>query len=462
MFALALSCGSPPPTPAPDIEATVEAAVRAALPTPTPTPAPDIPGTVQAGIRATLEAQPTATPLPTPTATPEPTPTPKPTATPNPTPTQIAPTPTPTIADMVDRVKSGVVRIETEGGSGSGFIFETLSPTGGALVLTNYHVVEGYPEVDVTVDDAATYSGRVLGVDRERDLAVVRICCGNFEVLEFGDAQGARVGAEVVAVGYPLDLAGSATVTKGIVSANRFDNEDRRWIIQTDAPINPGNSGGPLLASDGSVIGINTFKRVSLVGGQVVEGVGFAVSEVTIQDELLTLKKGRYRPTPTPEPREEEYVHETWGYSVELPEGWSIELDEEEDLYVASPDDLAGVWLIGGYHGFDSVEELETFYFDHLESKMPEAFKKFGGSRIVSGSGRVEAIRREFDWQLSREYCVENKTSLTVLTQVGGYILEGSVCEGAENKHTTVIDRILGSLNRLSGNFTPTPFMVTE
>ena len=69
VLALALSCGSPPPTPAPDIEATVEAAVRAALPTPAATSAPDIPATVDAGIRATLAAAPTATPLPTPMPT---------------------------------------------------------------------------------------------------------------------------------------------------------------------------------------------------------------------------------------------------------------------------------------------------------------------------------------------------------------------------------------------------------
>ena len=126
---------------------------------------------------------------------------------------------------MVEEAKLGVVRINTGGGNGSGFIFETRPSDGSALILTNHHVIEGYASVRVTVWDAMTYAGQVQGVDPRRDLAVVRICCGSFTALPFGNARSLGAGSEVVAVGYALGISGSATVTKGIVSANRFDNK---------------------------------------------------------------------------------------------------------------------------------------------------------------------------------------------------------------------------------------------
>jgi serine protease Do len=184
---------------------------------------------------------------------------------------------------MVERVRPGVVRIETNLGSGSGIIFEAEPTNGSALVLTNYHVIEGASWVDVIVNDSTTYTGTVRGVDSNRDLAVVRICCGNFGVLPFGDGASLEVGSEVVAIGYALGIPGRPTVTRGIVSAVRYDPDNSRWVIQTDAPINPGNSGGPLFSLDGEVVGVNTFTLVSTVGGSPTEGLGFAVSEVTVK-----------------------------------------------------------------------------------------------------------------------------------------------------------------------------------
>ena len=110
-----------------------------------------------------------------------------------------------------------------------------------------------------------------------RDLAVVRICCDvDFSVADFGDSEQLRIGDQVFTVGYPVDSSiprsdstqpkvivdpniVTATFTVGIVSAVRYDSENNRQLIQTDAPLNPGNSGGPLFALDGGVIGINTF-----------------------------------------------------------------------------------------------------------------------------------------------------------------------------------------------------------
>ena len=338
-FALALvlsACigSGDPPAATPDVGAEVRTAVAEALPTATPTPLPDIDATVVARMAATMAAipptpvpaptpvptatpipVPTATPTPVPTATPMPTarPTPIPTATPTPVPTPSptpvptatptpAPAPTPTpevgISAMVRQARPAVVRITSGAGTGTGVIYDTEGRTG--YVVTNEHVVEGQSRVNVTVGDSTTYNGSVLGVDAVRDLAVVSICCGAFTALEFGDAAGLEVGDEVVNIGYALGIQGAATVTKGIVSALRYDADHRAYVIQTDAPINPGNSGGPMLSLEGLVLGINSFVYVSDHGA---EGIGFAISERTVSERVAGLRAGTAIPTATPVPR---------------------------------------------------------------------------------------------------------------------------------------------------------------
>ena len=305
----------------PDLEATVRAVVNEALPTATPTPTPDIDATVVARMAATASAIPSPTPTPAPTATPTPTPLPTPTHTPTPLPTPTltpVPIPTPTesaelrVSAMVNDVRPAVVRISSTGGTGTGVIYDTEGQT--AYIITNQHVVEGQALVNVTVRDSATYEGTVLGVNDVRDLAVVRICCGSFQSLTFGDVDSLEAGTEIVAIGYALDIEGPATVTKGIVSAVRFNRSYGAQVIQTDAPINPGNSGGPLLSLDGKVLGINTFKLVETD----VEGVGFAISALSVQESLPALRVGTPPPTPTadlrlltPTPRPS--GAETWG-----------------------------------------------------------------------------------------------------------------------------------------------------
>ena len=164
-------------------------------------------------------------------------------------------------------------------------------------VVTNEHVVEGQSRVNVTVNDSTTYSGTVLGVDAVRDLAVVSICCGDFTALEFGDATALEVGDEVVNIGYALAIEGAATVTKGIVSALRYDSDHQAYVIQSDAPINPGNSGGPMLSPEGRVLGINTFAYVGDFGA---EGIGFAISARTVTERVPVLRAGSAVPTATP------------------------------------------------------------------------------------------------------------------------------------------------------------------
>ena len=320
--AVSAALPTPPPTPPPDINATVAAGVaatQAAAPTPTPTspPTPDIEATVQARMAATIAAMPTATPTAVPTATPTPvpteTPTPVPTETPTPTPVPTpvpTATPTPTaipfqspaaaLSEMVKRARPAVVRIESVFSSGSGAIFETEGRT--AYIITNHHVVEGSAEVNVTVNDSATDRGTVLGTDAVRDLAVVRICCGSFRALSFGDANALEPGDEVIAIGYALGLPGQATITRGIVSAMRYDSNHLSDVIQTDAAINPGNSGGPMLSLSGEIMGINTFRREQTDSGRPVDRVGFAISGTTVRGRIPALKAGSPSPMPMPTP----------------------------------------------------------------------------------------------------------------------------------------------------------------
>ena len=294
-----------------------------------PEPIPNIPATVTAEIQAQLASIPTAVPPPTARPTPYPTQTqvPKrPTATPYLTPT---PTPRPTpvpaasIAIMVEQVKGGVVRIETLDGSGSGVIFETT--TQGALVVTNYHVIAESSQVEVVVA-GETYQATLLGYDAHKDLAVLEICCGQFQALVIRDAKDiARPGTEVLAIGYALGLDGEASVTRGIVSGVRYNAKHSGWVIQIDAPINPGNSGGPLLLSSGEVIGINSYIFYEDAGRVLTEGVGFALAGQTVNVALDELKSGTRialptptPPTPTPNPRVTTGKWKTWEEVQEL------------------------------------------------------------------------------------------------------------------------------------------------
>ena len=204
---------------------------------------------------------------------------------------------------MIEDVRPSVVRIRTDKGSGSGVIFEVDDDA--ALVLTNYHVIEDASDTQVEVNDSSTYTAEILGTDAVRDLAVLQICCGDFRALSFGNVSELNPGDDVFAMGYPLGLPGEATVTKGIVSAIRYDESHQSLVIQTDAAINPGNSGGPMLSETGQILGINTFRQEETQSGRPVDNVGFAIAAPTIQEQLHTLKTAppSSTPTPTPTPR---------------------------------------------------------------------------------------------------------------------------------------------------------------
>ena len=168
---------------------------------------------------------------------------------------------------------------ETQLSLGSGVI---VSREG--YILTNDHVVEGVSDIQVTLNDGRTVTGKVVGTDPETDLAVVRVNATGLTAITFGQSDQARVGDVVLAIGDPFSVG--QTVTMGIISAVGREIERASpfgSFIQTDAAINPGNSGGALVDTNGNLIGINTL-IFSRSGGY--QGIGFAIP-VTLAKRVL-------------------------------------------------------------------------------------------------------------------------------------------------------------------------------
>jgi serine protease Do len=167
-------------------------------------------------------------------------------------------------------------------GQGSGFF---ISPDGYAV--TNNHVVDGASKVEVTTDDAKTYTAKVIGTDPRTDLALIKVEGGsNFPFAKLSDGKP-RIGDWVLAVGNPFGLGG--TVTAGIVSASGRDigNGPYDDFIQIDAPVNKGNSGGPAFNTEGEVMGVNTA-IYSPSGGSV--GIAFSIPAATVKNVVAQLK----------------------------------------------------------------------------------------------------------------------------------------------------------------------------
>ena len=159
-------------------------------------------------------------------------------------------------------------------------------------ILTNNHVVEGADQIEVVLADGRKAPAKVVGLDPETDLAVIRIKLDKLPVIVLGQVEQARVGDVVLAIGNPFGVG--QTVTMGIISAlgrnnlhiNHFEN-----FIQTDAAINFGNSGGALVDTGGKLLGINSA-IYSQTGGSV--GIGFAIPVSTaraVMDDII--KSGR-------------------------------------------------------------------------------------------------------------------------------------------------------------------------
>ncbi|UQD51284.1 peptidase S1 [Bacillus methanolicus] len=215
--------------------------------------------------------------------------------------------PTNSIADIVAKASKAIVGIvnlqnrndffnqsteSVETGSGSGVIFK--KDGNNAFIVTNNHVIEGAQGIEISLPNGKKTRAELIGADALTDLAVLRIDSKYApSTLEFGDSSSIRPGDQVLAIGNPLGLDLSRTVTQGIVSAvNRkitVSTSAGEWdlnVIQTDAAINPGNSGGALINTQGQVIGINSLK----ISESGVEGLGFAIPSndvVPIVNEII-------------------------------------------------------------------------------------------------------------------------------------------------------------------------------
>ena len=142
-------------------------------------------------------------------------------------------------------------------------------------VLTNAHLVDGAQRIIVTLRDSRHFEAKVVGRDRDTDLALLKIAAPELVAMPFGDSDAVEVGDFVVAIGNSFGLG--QTVTSGIVSAigrSGLGIEGYEDFIQTDAAINPGNSGGALIDLKGDLIGIDTA-IVAPAQGSV--GIGFAI-----------------------------------------------------------------------------------------------------------------------------------------------------------------------------------------
>ena len=163
---------------------------------------------------------------------------------------------------------------EIPAGTGSGFIWDK-----NGSIVTNYHVIKGASRVTVTLSDMSSWDAELIGVEPNKDLAVLRIKApaSVLTPIKVGNSSVLKVGQSVFAIGNPFGL--DQTLTTGIISAlgreiESITGRPIKDVIQTDAAINPGNSGGPLLDSSGRLIGVNTM-IYSPSGASA--GIGFSI-----------------------------------------------------------------------------------------------------------------------------------------------------------------------------------------
>lgn len=203
------------------------------------------------------------------------------------------------VADLYDNLRPSVVKIDAvatrsgSGGTGSGIVLDK-----DGHIITNYHVVQGFDQISVSLSDGSSRTATVVGTDPGDDLAVVKIDASglNLTPVKLGDSTQTRIGDTVLAIGNPLDL--EATLTEGVISGvGRVLNgganaRPLRELIQTDTAINPGNSGGGLFNLDGQLIGI-TNAIENPTGQESFAGIGYAIPVSTVQANLPAMLAGQ-------------------------------------------------------------------------------------------------------------------------------------------------------------------------
>ena len=172
-------------------------------------------------------------------------------------------------------------------GMGSGVIFSE-----DGYIVTNFHILSGN-NIDVKLNNGKNYSASIIGIDKNADIAVLKISTDDLLVpINFADSDNLKVGDKVLAIGNPYGIGTS--VSSGIISATGRDyGNPYLQLIQTDAAINPGNSGGALINENGNLIGINS-KIFSKTGAY--QGIGFAIpSNLVVQISTQLIRYGEVR-----------------------------------------------------------------------------------------------------------------------------------------------------------------------
>lgn len=188
-----------------------------------------------------------------------------------------------------------LVQLDGSAAVGTGVIF-----TDDGYLLTNYHVVAGGKDCNVTLSSNGTYAAQYVAGDARNDVAILKINRKNLPAAEIGASDALAVGDRVYAIGNPLGVELRGTFTDGIVSAINRDVEvegRNMTLVQTNAALNSGNSGGPLINAYGQVVGINTIKMSSAFSN--VEGLGFALPTSSLRyliSDLLIY--GKVQPEP--------------------------------------------------------------------------------------------------------------------------------------------------------------------
>ncbi|MBK9062473.1 MAG: trypsin-like peptidase domain-containing protein [Acidobacteria bacterium] len=190
------------------------------------------------------------------------------------------------ITSLARRPVSFFEMTEVPQGSGSGFVWDRQGH-----VVTNFHVIQNASSLVVTLADQSDWKATVVGVEPDKDLAVLRIGAPEAKLppILVGTSRDLKVGQKVFAIGNPFGL--DETLTTGIVSAlgrtiEAVTGRKIQNVVQTDAAINPGNSGGPLLDSAGRLIGVNT--QIASPSGASA-GIGFAVPADTVNEVVPQL-----------------------------------------------------------------------------------------------------------------------------------------------------------------------------
>ncbi len=200
------------------------------------------------------------------------------------------------ISELVQAVRPSVVSVHqsvTQSGTGlqgraagTGFVL-----TADGYIVSNNHVVAEGDDTTVTFADGTSEDATIVAADPSRDLAVLKVDRTDLQPLAVGNSDDLRIGDQLVAVGYALDLDGEPSVTAGILSAKERSITSENGVqlvnlLQTDTAINPGNSGGPLLNASGEVVGINTA-----IAGQA-QNIGFAIAITPVMDVIDALQEG--------------------------------------------------------------------------------------------------------------------------------------------------------------------------